>query len=88
MDNATVASMQGTVGRTDAGSAPGIACQQNRLQVFVCFQQVIVEITVAAQTLQIAAGNDDCIHGQRWRPGKGSGYRELGAIIGLHFPHS
>ena len=28
MDNATVASMQGTVGRTDAGSAPGIACQQ------------------------------------------------------------
>ena len=27
MDNATVASMQGTVGRTDAGSA-GIACQQ------------------------------------------------------------
>ena len=28
MDNATVASMQGTVGRTDAGSAQGIACQQ------------------------------------------------------------
>ena len=28
MDNATVASMQGTVGRSDAGSAPGIACQQ------------------------------------------------------------
>ena len=28
MDNATVARMQGTVGRTDAGSAPGIACQQ------------------------------------------------------------
>lgn len=35
---------------------PGIACQQNRLQVFIGFQQVVVEITVVAQALQIAAG--------------------------------
>ena len=42
---------------------PGIACQKNRFQVFVGFQQVIVEIAVVAQALQIAAGNDNRIDG-------------------------
>ena len=67
---------------------PGIACQQNRLQVFIGFQQLVVEITVVAQALQIAAGNNDRVHGKRWRPGKGPGHRQLGTVIGLHFPHS
>ena len=58
MDNATVASMQGTAGRTGTGAASGVACQQMPLSFLKGGETgTIVEVkgTQVALNRQVAA---------------------------------
>ena len=44
---------------------PRIPCQQDRLQMFIGFQQVIARVTALTQGAEVAAGHHHRIHRQR-----------------------
>ena len=67
---------------------PRIPCQQDRLQMFIGFQQVIARVTALTQGAEVAAGHHHRIHRQRRGAGEGAGDRQRRTIVGNDFAHS